>query len=134
MSGDSDFFIFGTELIIYNLPSVSFSFIKVNGKRAIFCKMFCTDRFLKEYGSLPRSHSPLVGILLGTDYVHLESSQKLWSEKVVSKGKEIMDTHRRIKKVTSRLRGQTIKSALEEVWVFLFLSRDTNENFFPTER
>ncbi|XP_065581950.1 uncharacterized protein LOC136041273 [Artemia franciscana] len=77
--------------------------------------MFCTDRFLKEYGSLPRSHLPLVGILLGNDYVHLESSQKLWSEKVVSKEKEIMDTHRRIKKVTSRLRGQTIKSALEEI-------------------
>jgi 5'-3' exonuclease len=77
LSGDSDYIIFGIELIIFNPPSSSFSLINFNGQPAISCKMVYPDRFLKRIGSLPRSHLPLVGILLGNDYIKLQSIQTL---------------------------------------------------------
>ncbi|KAK2720929.1 protein asteroid homolog 1-like [Artemia franciscana] len=117
LSGDSDFIIFGIELIPLNSLSFSPSLIKVDGgeKTAISCKMFYVDHFLKKIGSLPRSHLPLVGILLGNDYVDLESFQKLWSGMSISKEKGVTDIHRRLKAVTSWLRGQKIESAIEKI-------------------
>jgi 5'-3' exonuclease len=123
LSGDSDFIIFGIELIPLNSLSFSPSLIKVDGgeRTAISCKMFYVDHFLKKIGSLPRSHLPLVGILLGNDYVDLESFQKLWSGMSISKEKGVTDIHRRLKAVTSWLRGQKIESAVEKVSFFSLL-------------
>jgi len=128
LSGDSDFMIYGIQLILYDPPRVRFSWCNKLESNVISCKMFDTDRFFQKFYLVERKYYPFVGIILGNDYIRLESLEFM-STKTRNK-----DINGRLEDISKWLKSQKDPtSASEKVCVFLFLSRDANENVFPNE-
>lgn len=114
LSYDSDFYVSNVKYIPIN--KMEFSNAKRNKQcKYIQCQMYCVESFLHEF-KLCENVLPLIGVLLGNDYIKVSTFQNVYDQMKMRKRKYMNSPNqKRIYSLLKWLEGETIDSATKKV-------------------
>lgn len=112
LSYDSDFFIMDVLYIPFNTFNLSLS--KKNGVNYIKCNIYRVDKFLNSFGGMDKINLPLLGVLLGNDYVKRGVFTRFYQQLKLCKSKE-NEQQRTIKTLILWLKNETPESAMRKI-------------------
>lgn len=115
LSYDSDFFIYDCLYIPIN--TVTMECRKKQGKYVLECKLYRVERFLQKFGGMDKSLLPLVGTLLGNDYVNKNVFSNFFNQMKLPKksSTKINDQQRTISALLHWLQPHTLESATARI-------------------
>ncbi|KAI4464504.1 asteroid protein [Holotrichia oblita] len=117
LSYDSDFYIFDVEYIPFNtltLHTVKNS--KQKDYKYLDCQIYRVDHFLAVYKGLKKECMPLLGVLLGNDYIRISVFRNFYRHLKKARNKPgHSDQQRRIKSLIAWLQTETFESAIRKV-------------------
>ncbi|KAK9737645.1 XPG domain containing [Popillia japonica] len=117
LSYDSDFYIFDVEYIPFN--TVTLHTVKSSKKKDykyLDCQIYRVDHFLAVYRGLKKECMPLLGVLLGNDYIRISVFRNFYKhlkKAPIKPGNS--DQQRRIKSLIAWLQNETFESAIRKV-------------------
>lgn len=115
MSYDSDFYLFDVEYIPFSTVELQ-ACVNKEKVKYVPCKMYKLERFLNSFGGLNRSNLPLLGILLGNDYIRRSTFNSFYEHIKLAKRKGVRsDQQRRIFAIVNWLKHETFESALAKI-------------------
>lgn len=117
LSYDSDFYIFDVEYIPFN--TLRLRSVTSSGKdcyKYLDCQVYKVENFLKAYGGLQKNCVPLLGVLLGNDYIRISVFSNFYKHLKRTKNKPgSSDQQRRIKSLIAWLQEESFDSALRKI-------------------
>lgn len=115
LSYDSDFYLFDVTYIPFS--TFEMQVCKNRDKiKYIPCKVYSVDKFLNSFGGLSKSHLPLLGILLGNDYIKISEFKDFYRHIKLAKRKNARsDQQRRIFAIINWLKHESFESAVEKI-------------------
>lgn len=117
LSYDSDFYVFDVMYIPFETLHRSLAKKKCGNsvKYYLNCQVYTVEHFISSFGGLDKSLLPLMGTLLGNDYVPASIFKKFYNHVKLPKNKKTTQQQRRISAVFEWLRKETLETAIEKV-------------------
>lgn len=115
LSYDSDFYLFDVAYIPFSTVEMQ---ISKNKEKIKFlpCKIYRIDKFLKSFGGLDKSNLPLLGVLLGNDYIKRSAFNDFYQRIKLAKRKNMRsEQQRRIFAVVNWLKHESFESAVKKI-------------------
>lgn len=115
MSYDSDFYLFDVKYIPFSTVELQV-YINKEKIKYIPCKMYKIEKFLNAFGGLSRTNIPLLGVLLGNDYIKRSTFKNFYEHIKLAKRKNAKsDQQRRILAIVHWLKHETFESAVAKI-------------------
>lgn len=115
MSYDSDFYLFDVEYIPFSTVELQVCTNKEKVKY-IPCKIYSIEKFLNSFGGLSKNNLPLLGVLLGNDYIKQSTFSKFYEHIKLAKRKGVRsDQQRKIFAIIHWLKHETFESAVTKI-------------------
>ncbi|KAJ0181602.1 hypothetical protein K1T71_002324 [Dendrolimus kikuchii] len=117
LSYDSDFYIYNVLYIPYNTLKFEPEPITQDEEQfiALECKIFKVEHMTKCFPGLKQEVLPLLGTLLGNDYVDKEEFEEFFSQSKIPKGNHSKHQQRCIYGLFTWLQNETMKTAIQKV-------------------
>lgn len=115
LSYDSDFYLFDVAYIPFSTIELQICRNKEKIK-FIPCKIYRIDKFLNSFGGLDKSNLPLLGVLLGNDYIKIGVFKEFYRHIKLAKRKNMRsDQQRRIFAIINWLKHESFESAVKKI-------------------
>lgn len=113
LSYDSDFYIFDVLYVPFNSLNLVPRYNRINKTWYLDCQLYRTENFLNSFPGLRREHLPLIGTLLGNDYIKPTVFRKFYSHLKLKRAQPNTNLQqRRIRTVIHWLCTETFESAV----------------------